>query len=234
MTPSRYAKIRRVLEMRQLDLTLCLDQVHKPHNISAIIRTCDAVGVHRLHSVWEDGTRIRRGTTKGSHDWVELCPQPDISQAISTVREQGMQVLVTHLSDDAVDYRNIDYTRPTAIVLGQEKYGVSEQGIQQADQAIVVPMMGMVQSLNVSVAAALILYEAQRQRQLSGAYQHQQLPEERIQALIFENCYSRLHQLCVEKGLPYPQIDQNGDVLASDHWWQQMQLTPAAQAGSDE
>lgn len=94
-----------------------------------------------------------------------------IQQAIEQFKSDGMQVLATHLSDKAVDFRQIDYTKPTCIIMGQEKKGISKQAVALADHDIIIPMAGMVQSLNVSVASALILYEAQRQRQLVGMYQ---------------------------------------------------------------
>jgi tRNA (guanosine-2'-O-)-methyltransferase len=230
MTPARYQKIRSVLAQRQLDLTLCLEQVHKPQNLAAIIRTCDAVGIHQYHVVWDKKMRFRRGTSKGSHQWVYPNYHPDIEQAVGALREQKMQVLVTHLSDQAVDFRQIDYTQPTAIILGQEKYGATPQAVALTDQQIVVPMMGMVQSLNVSVAAALILYEAQKQRELSGQYKQQQLSEAICQRILFENSYSRLRHLCDQKNMPYPAIDDQGQIDASEQWWRKMQLTPSAYA----
>ena len=92
------------------------------------------------------------------------------ADAIAALKAQGMQVLVTNLSDTAVNFTEIDYTKPTAIILGQEKFGTSEEALALADQDIVIPMVGMVQSLNVSVACSVVLYEAQRQRQLAGMY----------------------------------------------------------------
>ena len=96
-----------------------------------------------------------------------------------------------------------------------------------ADHDIVIPMMGMVQSLNVSVAAALVLYEAQRQRTIAGMYNTQQLPEEECQALAFQNGYPRLYKLCQRKGLPLPAINAIGEVDADDSWWKEMQITKA-------
>ena len=230
MSPERYQRIREVLSARQTDLTVCMEDVHKPHNVSAILRTCDAVGIHQLDVIWDTKAQIRRGTTKGSHLWVKTQAHDSIGDAVDTFNQQNMQVLVTHLSDDAVDYRDIDYTLPTAIILGQEKRGASQEAIAASDKRITIPMLGMVQSLNVSVAAALILYEAQRQRDLAGLYQRPRnaLSEETIQALLFERGHPALCKHCQKKGLPYPKINAQGEVVASDEWWQQMQLTPDA------
>ena len=227
MSPERYQRIREVLEKRQTDLTVCLENVHKPHNVSAVVRTCDAVGIHRVHTVWEKQYQFRRGTAMGSQQWVRQTNHMNIADAMTDLKGQGMQVLVTNLSDTAVDFRDIDYTKPTAILFGQEKYGATDEAKALADQDIVIPMMGMVQSLNVSVAAALVLYEAQRQRTIAGMYNTQHLAEEECQALAFENGYPRLFKLCQRKGLALPPINELGEIAADDSWWQEMQITQA-------
>lgn len=204
-----------MLALRQPDLTVCMEQVHKPHNVSAVIRTADAVGVHEVHAVWP-GDRMRSlvSTAAGSNNWVEIRTHRTIGAAVGHLKAQGMQVLATHLSDKAVDFRSIDYTRPTCILLGQEKTGISEEALALADHQIIIPMVGMVQSLNVSVASALILYEAQRQRQLAGMYDSSaasRLSEEEQQRLLYEGGYPVIAKVARRKGLPMPQIDQHGD-----------------------
>lgn len=236
MSPERYRRIREVLSRRQTDLTVCLEDVHKPHNVAAILRTCDAAGIHKLSVIWDTKAQIRRGTSKGSHLWVKRQVHDNITDAVTTFQQEDMQVLVTHLSDDAVDFREIDYTKPTAIILGQEKTGASDTAIAASDKRITIPMLGMVQSLNVSVAAALILYEAQRQRELAGLYTHPRnaLSEDAIQALLFERGHPTLWKHCQKKGLAYPQINEAGEVVASEDWWKKMQLTPEALTALDE
>lgn len=224
MSPERYQRIRRVLDMRQTDLSVIIENVHKPHNVSAIVRTCDSVGIHRAHAVWDRKYRMRVGTAMGSEQWVRMDSHNTIQDAIHHVKGQGMQVLVTHLSDTAVDFRDVDYTRPTAILFGQEKYGVTDEAIALADRDIVIPMAGMVQSLNVSVAAALVLYEAQRQRQIAGLYERKHLPESECQALLFERGYPKLRRVCHDRNIPYPAIGDEGQILASEAWWREIQL----------
>ena len=230
MTPERYQRIREMLAKRQTDLTVCLENVHKPHNVSAVVRTCDAIGIHKVHAVWENQYRVRSGTAMGSQQWVNVDTHENVTDAIGALKAQNMQVLVTHLSDKAVDFRDIDYTKPTAILFGQEKYGVTDEAIAMCDQDIVIPMVGMVQSLNVSVAAALVLYEAQRQRQIAGMYDVQHLSEEECQRMLFEGGYPVLTKVCKRKGIPYPPIDERGQIAADDSWWQQMQLSTRALA----
>ncbi|MCX2958318.1 MAG: tRNA (guanosine(18)-2'-O)-methyltransferase TrmH, partial [Serratia symbiotica] len=124
----------------------------------------------------------------GSNNWVNVKTHHTISDAVNHLKTQGMQVLATHLSSRAVDFREVDYTRPTCVLLGQEKMGMTDEALELADQDIIIPMIGMVQSLNVSVASALILYEAQRQRQNAGLYHRDRsmLDEEKQQRLLFE------------------------------------------------
>lgn len=220
MSPERYQKIREILSKRQTTLTVCMEQVHKSHNVSAVVRSCDAIGVHKVHAVWDDKTeRLRGGTAMGSQNWVYMQTHDGIEQAVSHLKDQQMQVLVTNLSADAVDFREVDYTKPTAIILGQEKHGATEQAIELADQDIVIPMVGMVQSLNVSVAAALVLYEAQRQRQDAGMYDVQHLDEAACQKMLFEGGYPKFREMCDRKNIEYPQIDDHGKIVASESWW---------------
>ncbi len=231
MNPERLNRMNQLLRNRQTDLTVCMESVHKSHNLAAIVRTADAVGVHEVHTVWKsEKMMVNGGTAMGSQNWVKVNRHPNIQTAISTMKNQGMQVLATNLSENAVDFREIDYTKPTAILLGQEKYGISEEALELADQHIIIPMVGMVQSLNVSVANALILYEAQRQRQLAGMYadpQDENAPcrvsaEERARVL-FEGGHPVLAKVCKEKNLPLPDIDEDGEVIASEDWWHKMQ-----------
>ncbi len=238
MTPERFKRISDMLAQRQLDLTVCMEEVHKPHNLAAIVRTADAIGIHRVHAVWpKSWIHKRKGTARGSQNWVDVKLHPDIGSAVAELKASGMQILATHLSDSSVDFRAIDYTRPTAILVGQEKHGIGEEALALADHHIVIPMVGMVQSLNVSVAAAAILYEAQRQRELAGCYQRGcPLTPEEQNTILVEGGYPVYAQLCKEKEMPYPQLGPAGEILADERWWQQMQLTRkgwAAQQSDD-
>ncbi|MBE1276040.1 tRNA (guanosine(18)-2'-O)-methyltransferase TrmH [Enterovibrio norvegicus] len=227
MTPERFARIHEVLATRQPDLTVCMEEVHKPNNISAIIRTADAVGVHQVHAVWPRNSKMRTlgGTSAGARNWVDVVTHDNTPDAFAQLKAQGMQILVTNLSERAVDFREIDYTKPTAIVLGQEKTGISQQALEMADQDIIIPMVGMVQSLNVSVASALILYEAQRQRQNAGMYQRTRtlIPQAEVDRILFERGHPVLAKVAKRKGLPYPVLDEEGQIAADDAWWAQMQ-----------
>ena len=228
MNAQRFARIQEMLALRQHDLTVCMEQVHKPHNVSAVIRTADAVGIHEVHAVWPS-VRMRTmvSASAGSNSWVKVKTHQHIADAVRHLKDEGMQVLATNLSAKAVDFRDIDYTKPTCILMGQEKTGITAEALALADQDIIVPMVGMVQSLNVSVASALILYEAQRQRQNAGMYQrtYSLLDEDEQQRLLFEGGYPVLARVAKQKNLPYPYINGQGEVEADADWWATMQST---------
>lgn len=229
MTPERLARINAMLDQRQPDLTVCMEGVHKNHNLAAVVRTADAIGISDVHAVWKnERMRVSGGSAAGSQNWVDVHNYSSTADAIGVLKSQGMQVLVTNLSDTAIDFREVDYTKPTAIILGQEKFGASEKALELADQDIVIPMVGMVQSLNVSVANAVVLYEAQRQRKAAGMYDKPSISEERRQRFLFEGGHPIFAKACKRKGLPYPKIDEDGQIVAPDEWWQQMQMTQEA------
>ena len=226
MNERRYRRICQMMAMRQPDLTICLEEIHKPHNVSAIVRSADAVGIHQIHGIWPDQhVKLSVSSAAGSNSWVKVISHQSTEEAIFSIKSQNMQVLATNLSDHAVDFREIDYTRPTCIMMGQEKKGISPRALALADQHIIIPMAGMVQSLNVSVASALILYEAQRQRQLAGMYEREYslLSEEEQQEWLFEGGYPVLAEVSKRKGLARPYINNIGQIEADDEWWAQMQ-----------
>ncbi|EKO3581848.1 tRNA (guanosine(18)-2'-O)-methyltransferase TrmH [Vibrio metschnikovii] len=226
MNLERYQRIQDVLKARQTDLTVCLEEVHKPNNVSAVIRTADAVGLHQIHAVWpNEQMRTLSHTSAGARNWVEVQTHNSTLEAVSHLKETGMQILVTNLSEHAIDFRAIDYTKPTAIIFGSEKSGISPQALQLAHHDIVIPMVGMVQSLNVSVASALILYEAQRQRQQAGMYDREQsaLSQATIQRILFERGHPVLAKVAKRKGLAYPLLDDQGQIIADKKWWDAMQ-----------
>ena len=181
----RQQRIENTLAHKQPTLQVFLDDVHSSQNLSAILRSCDGVGVLDLyyHTSNNLDLRIHKTITQGAHRWVNHT-RVDTEKRTTFLQEkqkEGYQIVVTHLSAQSVSYQALDYTKPTVFVLGNEKEGVSEKVIALADEVIIIPMRGMVQSLNVSVATALLLYEAQRQLEKAGRYATPQLSgEERI------------------------------------------------------
>lgn len=211
MTPERYRKIRAVLDRRQPDLTVVTDGVHKEHNIAAIVRTCDAVGIQTIHASLPDNrAHAPAEAAMGSQKWVDVIQHDSALDAMAGLQGRGFQVLAAHYSDQALPCREIDYTRPTALMLGTEKYGVSEAAAAQADAHVYIPMMGMVESFNVSVATAIILAEACEQRRRAGLYDRPRLDPEHYHELLIRWGYPRVAQRCREQGLPWPDIDEEG------------------------
>lgn len=211
-TARRLQRIRRVLFRRQPDLTVLMERVNKPHNFSAILRSCDAVGVLEAHAVVPDGSLdLHRATSGGSARWMEVHQHEDAEAALARLRDRGFQLVAAHPAPDAVDYREVDYTGPTAIVVGAELYGIGEASLAAADRTVVIPMMGMARSLNVSVATALLLFEAFRQRDEKGMYERRQLDDERYRELLFEWAHPRRAARLRERGEPYPVLDEPDD-----------------------
>ena len=171
------------------DLTVLLEHVEKPHNLSAILRSCDAVGVLDAHVVCNKRRPPTfNSTAQGSQKWVPLHVHESVADAIGTLREQDFRIYGTKLGVEAIDYRDCDYTGPCAFVLGAERWGLSNETSALVDQVIYIPMQGMVQSLNVSVAAATLLFEALRQRQRAGVLPErgQGINTERYQRILLE------------------------------------------------
>jgi tRNA (guanosine-2'-O-)-methyltransferase len=214
MLPERFHRLREVLLRRQPDLTVIMDQVNKAHNFSAVLRSCDATGVLEAHAVPpRDGLDLSPVTSAGSEKWVRVHRHPNIETGLSALKERGFMVVAAHPAENALDFRDMDFTRPTAILLGAELHGVSPEGLAGADRTIAIPMTGMVQSLNVSVAAALLLFEAQRQRAEAGLYDQKRLPEPEFTERLFEWAYPRLARSYRSRGLPYPRLDADGTIL---------------------
>ena len=223
MTPERIARLRGVLDRRQPDLSVITDFVHKQRNTSAIVRICDAVGVMRLHMVvGDEGYRAFRGTAVGSHNWVAVQRHRVLDEALAAVRAEGMQVLAAHPAEGAKDFRDIDLTRPTALLLGTERQGLDEAAISSADGCISIPMMGMVSSYNVSVAAGIILAEAQRQREQAGLYDSRRIDEDTWQRLFFEWGHPKVRDFCRARGLEYPPLDEEGEIANPAAWYAQV------------
>lgn len=214
MSRERFEKIRRVLQLRQPDLTVLMDNVHKTHNLAAVTRTCDAVGIAEVHAITNQlRLSVKRNVASGCHKWVKVRTHKTVPRAYGWFRKRKMQVLCAHDCAQSVDFRQLDYTRPTAIVLGAELRGLSAEAIERSDRRIRIPMLGMVTSLNVSVAAALILFEAKQQREAAGLYDQRRLDDATFRKLLFEWTHPQVSAFCLRKGLPYPEMDEFGDIV---------------------
>ena len=190
-----------------------MERVHKAHNFSAILRNCDAVGVLEAHVVPpETGFDVYHATSAGTRKWIRVRRHDTVGQAVSHLKARGFTIVAAHLAGGARDYRAVDYTRPTAVMMGSELHGVSPEGVALADELVVIPMRGMVHSLNVSVAAALLLYEASRQREAAGLYDAPRLSEEEFRRTLFEWAYPTLARRLAAEGLQYPELGPDGEL----------------------
>jgi tRNA (guanosine-2'-O-)-methyltransferase len=171
-TPQRLEKIRRVLEKRQKDLALVLSNIHDKHNVSAIYRSCDAFGVPEVHLYYTDTAFPvpAEASSASARKWVATERHKNSASLFAALKARNMRVYATGFSKKARPLAEFDFTLPSAVILGNEHGGVSEELVSLADAELYVPMYGMIQSFNVSVAAALILYEASRQRLRAGLY----------------------------------------------------------------
>ena len=214
MTPERLAIIKKSLDMRQTDLTVVMENVRKPHNLAAVARTLEAVGGLEIHAITElTSIRLTQMSAGGSKKWIKVHKHPSTEQGLKHLKQQGFQIVATSLGENSKDYRELDYTRPTAILVGEELEGISDQAIQMADENISIPMIGMVQSLNVSVASALVLYEAYHQRMAAGSYDKRSLDDDTYMTLLFEACHPKIANCCQQKRIPYPAIDEDAQIL---------------------
>ena len=214
MNPARFRRIREVLERRQPDLTVLMERVNKTHNFSAILRNCDAVGVLRAHAVLpEGGVDLHHHTSAGTTRWLQVRTHASVQDGVAHLHREGFTVVAAHPGEEARDYRSLDYTRPVALMVGAELDGLSDAGLALADERVVIPMAGMVRSLNVSVATALLLFEAYRQREEAGLYRRSRLTEADHRRLLFEWAYPEIARVLAGRGEPYPPLTSEGEIV---------------------
>ena len=173
MTPERREKLLSVIKKRQANLAVVLENVQDPHNISAVMRTCDAVGVQEVYVL---NTRIPRHKKFGPRSsssaakWLTVKQFDNAVTCFQELRKKYSRILTTHLASDSVDLYDINFTESIALVFGNEHSGVSDDIRQQADGNFIIPQVGIIRSLNISVACAVCLYEAFRQKRKAGHY----------------------------------------------------------------
>lgn len=171
-SPERRARMEQVLAHRQKDLSLVLANIHDAHNVSAIYRSCDAFGVATVHLYYTDTPFPVLGSksSASARKWIESLRHKDKDDLMRSLRQEPCQVLATSCSPQSRPLQSWDFTKPTAIIMGNEHRGVDQELADMVDGELYIPMVGMIQSFNVSVAAAIILAEAARQRQAAGMY----------------------------------------------------------------
>jgi tRNA (guanosine-2'-O-)-methyltransferase len=189
MTPERREKLLKVLSNRQPNLTVVLENVFDPHNISAVMRTCDAVGIQEVFILNTKIPRHKKWGAKSSSSaakWLTVHQFENAGECFSSLRKRYSKILTTHLSSDAIGLYEINMTEPIALVFGNEHSGVSDEIRALADGNFIIPQVGIIQSLNISVACAVTLYEAFRQKNIAGHYNRDNMDHVMKQELLKE------------------------------------------------
>jgi tRNA (guanosine-2'-O-)-methyltransferase len=189
MTTEREQRITSVLDKRQDNLTIVLENVFDPHNISAVMRTCDAVGVQDLFILNTKIPRHKKWGAKSSSsaaNWLTIHQYTDARDCFNELRRRADGIYTTHLSGDAVSLYEMDLTTRIALVFGNEHSGVSDEIRAMADGNFIIPQVGIIRSLNISVACAVSLYEAFRQKSAAGQYEQPGLKPDRYASLLKE------------------------------------------------
>lgn len=187
-TEKRIEKIKWVLSKRQPSLRVVIENIHDPHNVSAIFRTCDAAGIPKVSLVYtiEKFPKIGKKSSASAYKWIDREKFKSIEECYNQLRKDKFKIYVSSLNFNAENLYELDFTKKTAVVFGNEHRGLSEEATEKADQKFFIPMYGMVQSLNVSVSAAITIYEALRQRSLKRKYNKSELSQKELKKLIDE------------------------------------------------
>ena len=187
MTPERKQKLLNVLSKRQPNLTVVMENVQDPHNISAVMRTCDAVGIQDIYILNTKIPRHKKFGAKSSSSaakWLTVHQFDNTEQCVEELRKRYKHLFTTHLATDSITLYDIDFKESVALIFGNEHEGVTEELRNLADGNFIIPQVGIIQSLNISVACAVSIYEAYRQKNAAGHYSARALPENNVQQLM--------------------------------------------------
>lgn len=186
MTPERSTRLTEVLNKRQPGLTVVLENVHDPHNISAVMRTCDAVGIQDIYILNNNIDKHEKWGSKSSSSadkWLSIYQFTNTIECFAALRMHFDKIFTTQLSNDAQGMYELDFTQKVALVFGNEHGGITEETIAMADGNFIIPQVGIIKSLNISVACAVTLYEAYRQKHIAGHYNERQLKKDSLEKL---------------------------------------------------
>lgn len=198
MTPSREQKLRDAARQTQPDLTVVLENIFDPLNISAVLRSCDAVGVREVFVVYTRQYLDKRGlvlgkrTSGGAFKWTDVYLFEDLTECFRRVRERYGRILATLPAENSHSLYDLDLSEPTALLFGNEDEGISPEALALCDGAFVIPQAGFAESLNISVACAVTLYEAGRQRRAKGFYDTRPRLDAAQQEQLFERWQAML------------------------------------------
>ena len=204
MTEKRTERFREVVKNRQANLTVILENVHDLHNIGAVLRTCDSVGIGEIFILNTDPKlkdqeylHLTARSSSGARKWINVNYYTEIKPCFEHVRKQFDYIFCTHLDGDTQSLYDLDLTASVALLFGNEHEGVSEEALSYCDGNFLIPQVGMVQSLNISVACAVTIYEAMRQRITKGFYENNPTLNEAEQEILLKD-YMRRHELKIK------------------------------------
>ncbi|MGB0430308.1 MAG: TrmH family RNA methyltransferase [Bacteroidia bacterium] len=189
-SPGRVNKVKSVLAHKQPGLTVVLENVHDPHNIMAVLRTCDAVGIYNVHIIeskkrtWDP--KIGKNSSSGAKKWVFAQTYKNVDDCYAQLRSEDKNIYTTHMAKNSKSLYDLNLTQNVALVFGNEHDGVTAEAVEKADGNFLIPQFGMIQSLNISVACAVSLFEACRQRLASGMYNQASFNDEQYNHLVEE------------------------------------------------
>ena len=192
LSSRRSERIKEVLARRQPDLTVVIENIHDPHNVSAILRSCDAVGIMQVELLYtvEKFPRIGKKSSSSANKWLDRRKHTSVEECFATLRDEGFTIFATHLGNSSRSLYDLDLTKKVALVFGNEHRGVSDEASALANGNFQIPMLGMIQSLNVSVACAVALFESLRQRLASKALKNSKLTDHELN-LLYDNWIKR-------------------------------------------
>jgi tRNA (guanosine-2'-O-)-methyltransferase len=219
VNPEREHKIRTVIRQSQPDLTVVLENIFDPLNISAVLRSCDAVGVREVFVVYTKQYLDKRGlilgkrTSGGTFKWIDVYVFDDLAECFRRVRERYGRILATRLGEDSASLYDLDLAQPTALLFGNEDEGVSAEALAMADGNFLIPQAGFAESLNISVACAVTLFEARRQRAAQGFYDERSKLNETQQQQLFERWNAMLKEKSWHQQHAIPVGKDTGELL---------------------
>lgn len=186
ITRRRLERMASVLARRQPDVAVVLENIHDPHNASAVLRSCDATGVDNVHLVYtnEEEPELSTGVAAGTPRWLTIHRHASVPECYARLREAGLTIYAATVEGETADLYDLDLTRPCALVFGNESRGLTSEAVELADARMRIPMMGMAESLNISVACAVTLFEMLRQRRAAGHYDRAGYPLEQMRATL--------------------------------------------------
>ena len=182
-TEQRVNKLKNILEKRQKSITIVMENIADQHNFSACLRSCDAVGILNVCLLYHSGQNLpilNKTSSASASKWINIKKYTSVEDCFNELHNEGKKIYTTHLSEQSISLYDLDLTQDIAMVFGNEHSGVSDKAVKLADGNFLIPQIGVIQSLNISVACAVSLFEAFRQRKLKDFFNKSELSETEI------------------------------------------------------